>query len=47
MKASRLVRIGNADLDQASDSCRHRFDRAFLRLLVDRLARINDRLIAS
>jgi serine/threonine protein kinase len=47
MKPSRLVRIGNVDLDQASDSCRHRFDRAFLRLLVDRLARVNDRLIAS
>ena len=43
-KPSRLIRIRNADLDQASDACRHRFDRAFLHLLVERLALSNERL---
>jgi len=43
-KPSRLIRIRNADLDQASDACRHRFDRAFLHLLVERLTLSNERL---
>lgn len=39
-----LVFISNAALDHASEPCRHRFDRAFLRILVERLALANARL---
>jgi eukaryotic-like serine/threonine-protein kinase len=41
---SRLIRIGTQDLDRASDTCRHRFDRAFMSLLVERLTLANLRL---
>ena len=46
-KPARLIRIDNADLDQASDACRHRFNRAFLSLLVERLTSSNERLSAG
>ena len=43
---SRIIRIKSEDLDQASDACRHRFDRAFMGILVERLALANTRLTA-
>jgi CRP-like cAMP-binding protein len=41
---SRVVRIRNSDLEEASDACRRRFDRAFIGLLVERLNAANTRL---
>ena len=41
---SRIIRIRSADLDNASDACRHRFDRAFMAILVERLTLANIRL---
>ncbi|MFM9968353.1 MAG: protein kinase domain-containing protein [Burkholderiales bacterium] len=43
---SRIIRIRTADLEAASDSCRHRFDHAFMGILVDRLSLANLRLTA-
>ena len=45
LSESRLITIRNADLDSASDICRHNFDRAFMAILVDRLSLSNTRLI--
>jgi serine/threonine protein kinase len=45
MSDSRVITIGTADLDQASDACRHKFDRAFMSILVERLSLANTRLI--
>ena len=42
---SRVITIRNEDLDRASDICRHKFDRAFMAILVDRLSLSNTRLI--
>ena len=42
-----LMTIRTADLEAASESCRHHFSRAFLALLVDRLALANQRLIGA
>jgi len=42
---SRLITIRNDDLDRASDICRHKFDHAFLAILVERLSLSNTRLI--
>ena len=42
---ARLITIHNEDLDQASDICRHKFDRAFMAILVERLSLANTRLI--
>jgi len=42
---SRIITIRNADLDLASDICRHKFDRAFMAILVERLSLANTRLI--
>jgi len=39
--AQRLV-----DVDRASETCRHRFDRAFIAILVERLTLANTRLTA-
>ncbi|WP_018413069.1 protein kinase domain-containing protein [Methyloversatilis thermotolerans] len=39
-----LIHLANAALAHASESCRHRFDRAFLRILVERLTLANQRL---
>ena len=44
MSDSRIIRIKAEDLDQASDVCRHRFDRAFMGILVERLTLANTRL---
>jgi serine/threonine protein kinase len=41
---SRIIRIKTGDLDSASDGCRHRFDRAFMAILVERLTLANIRL---
>ena len=38
------LRLANAALEHASEACRHRFDRAFLRILVERLSLANQRL---
>lgn len=42
---ARVITIRNEDLDQASDICRHKFDRAFMAILVERLSLSNTRLI--
>jgi eukaryotic-like serine/threonine-protein kinase len=42
---ARVITIRNDDLDLASDICRHKFDRAFMAILVDRLSLANTRLI--
>ncbi|WP_374339177.1 protein kinase [Methyloversatilis sp.] len=39
-----VIHLANATLEHASEGCRHRFDRAFLRILVERLALANQRL---
>jgi serine/threonine protein kinase len=45
LSESRVITIHNADLDRASDICRHKFDRAFMAILVERLSLSNTRLI--
>jgi serine/threonine protein kinase len=45
LSESRVITIRNEDLDHASDACRHKFDRAFMSVLVDRLSLSNTRLI--
>jgi serine/threonine protein kinase len=42
---ARVITMRNDDLDRASDICRHKFDRAFMAILVDRLSLSNTRLI--
>jgi serine/threonine protein kinase len=44
MSDSRVITIRTEDLQKASDSCRHRFDRAFMGILVERLTLANTRL---
>ncbi len=44
---SRVVRVKNADLEDASDALRRRFDRAFINLLVDRLNAANAKLAGA
>ena len=43
---SRVITIRVDDLAHASDACRHRFDRAFMSILVERLTLANNRLTA-
>jgi eukaryotic-like serine/threonine-protein kinase len=43
---SQIIRIRTEDLEKASDTCRHRFDRAFMAILVERLTLANTRLTA-
>ncbi len=45
LSKSRVITIRNEDLDRASDICRHKFDRAFMAILVERLSLSNTRLI--
>ena len=45
LSESRVITIHNEDLDRASDICRHKFDRAFMAILVERLSLANSRLI--
>jgi serine/threonine protein kinase len=44
---SRLVRIGVADLANASEACRLKFERAFIGILVERLNLANTRLTSA
>jgi CRP-like cAMP-binding protein len=44
---SRVVRVKNADLEDASDALGRRFDRAFINLLVDRLNAANAKLASA
>jgi serine/threonine protein kinase len=46
MSPSRVISIRCDDLVNASDACRHRFDRAFMSILVERLTMANVRLTA-
>jgi serine/threonine protein kinase len=46
MGPARIIKIRAEDLDRASDICRHRFDRAFMAILVERLKLANTRLAA-
>jgi CRP-like cAMP-binding protein len=43
---SRVITIRCDDLVHASDACQHRFDRAFMSILVERLTMANNRLSA-
>jgi len=44
MSDSQVIRIRTEELENASDVCRHRFDRAFMGILVERLDLANTRL---
>ena len=44
MGESRIITIRTEDLERASEPCRHRFDRAFMSNLVERLTLANTRL---
>ena len=46
LSPSRVITIRVEDLAHASDACRHRFDRAFMSILVERLTLANNRLTA-
>ena len=46
-RESRIVRIKVADLQKASESCRLKFDRAFIGILVERLNLANTRLTSA
>ena len=46
MSDSQVIKIGIEDLEKASDACRHRFDRAFMGILVERLDLANSRATA-
>ena len=46
MSDSQVIKIGIEDLEKASDACRHRFDRAFMGILVERLDFANSRVTA-
>jgi serine/threonine protein kinase len=46
MSPSRIITIRCDDLENASDAWRHRFDRAFMDILVERLTLANNRLTA-
>jgi len=46
MSDSQVIKIRTEDLEKASDTCRHRFDRAFMAILVERLDLANTRLTA-
>jgi len=39
-----IISVASKSLSQASDGCRHKFDRAFMQILVDRLAAANLKL---
>jgi serine/threonine protein kinase len=44
---ARIITIRTEDLDRASEACRHRFDRAFMAIVVERLTLANTRLSAA
>jgi hypothetical protein len=39
-----IMSVPTRRLDQATESCRHKFDRAFMEILVERLSLANVRL---
>jgi len=44
MTEAKIISVPTGKLDQASDGCRHQFDRAFMEILVERLTMANIRL---
>jgi len=44
MSDCKIISVPTAKLEQASDACRHKFDRAFMEILVERLSMANIRL---
>jgi serine/threonine protein kinase len=44
MEESKIISVPTQKLAQASDACRHKFDRAFMEILVERLTLANARL---
>ena len=44
MSDCKIITVPNDKLEQASDACRHKFDRAFMAILVERLSMANIRL---
>jgi CRP-like cAMP-binding protein len=44
MAESKIISVPTQKLAQASDACRHKFDRAFMEILVERLTMANARL---
>ena len=44
MSDCKIVSVPTGKLEQASDACRHKFDRAFMEILVERLSMANIRL---
>jgi hypothetical protein len=44
MTDAKIISVPTEKLDQASDGCRHHFDRAFMEMLVERLTMANIRL---
>ena len=44
MSDCKIVTVPTSKLEQASDACRHKFDRAFMEILVERLSMANIRL---
>ena len=44
MNNAKIISITTSNLEQASDPCRHKFDRAFMEILVERLTMANIRL---
>jgi len=44
MSDCKIISVPTAKLDEASDACKHKFDRAFMALLVERLTMANIRL---
>jgi hypothetical protein len=44
MSTATVITVPTESLRRASDACRHSFDRAFLRILVERLTLANTRL---
>ncbi len=44
MGDARIITVPTSHLEQASDACRHKFDRAFMEILVERLTMANVRL---
>ena len=44
MADAKVISVPTDKLDQASDACRHKFDRVFMEILVERLTMANIRL---
>jgi len=44
MREAKIITIPTQALERASEACRHRFDRAFLEIMVERLSMANARL---